>query len=65
MLVENGGFGSTGAAPIARKVLDAYLLDAEGKLKVPLPPGTLPLMPRSAPPRRAERSRRPSRADRD
>ena len=26
VLVENGGFGSTGAAPIARKVMDAWLL---------------------------------------
>jgi penicillin-binding protein 2 len=26
VLVENGGFGSAAAAPIARKVLDAYLL---------------------------------------
>jgi penicillin-binding protein 2 len=31
VLVENGGFGASAAAPIARKVLDAYLLgpDAE------------------------------------
>ena len=36
-LVENGGFGSTAAAPIVRKVMDAYLLDANGKLKEPLP----------------------------
>jgi len=48
VLVENGGYGSTGAAPIARKVLDAYLLDAEGKLKVPLPPGVHPLLPRGS-----------------
>jgi len=46
VLVENGGYGSTGAAPVARKVLDAYLLDADGKLKFPLPPGTHPLLPR-------------------
>jgi penicillin-binding protein 2 len=26
VLVENGGFGAAAAAPIARKVLDAYLL---------------------------------------
>jgi penicillin-binding protein 2 len=26
VLVENGGFGSSAAAPIARKVMDAYLL---------------------------------------
>ena len=49
VLVENGGYGSTGAAPIARKVLDAYLVDAEGKLKVPLPAGTPPLLPRASP----------------
>ncbi len=29
VLVENGGFGATAAAPIARKVLDAYLLGNE------------------------------------
>jgi penicillin-binding protein 2 len=29
VLVENGGFGATAAAPIARKVLDAYLLGTE------------------------------------
>ena len=29
VLVENGGFGAAAAAPIARKVLDAYLLDGE------------------------------------
>ena len=33
VLVENGGFGASAAAPIARKVLDAYLLGADGKLK--------------------------------
>jgi penicillin-binding protein 2 len=49
VLVENGGFGSTGAAPIARKVMDTYLLDASGKLKQPLPAGIAPLMPRSSP----------------
>jgi penicillin-binding protein 2 len=48
IIVENGGFGSAVAAPIARKVMDTYLLDATGKLKVPLPPGTVPLMPRSS-----------------
>jgi len=45
VLVENGGFGATGAAPIARKVLDTYLLDASGKLKVPLPPGVTSVTP--------------------
>ncbi len=48
VLVENGGYGSTGAAPIARKVLDAYLVTDDGKLKYPLPPGTPPLLPRSS-----------------
>jgi penicillin-binding protein 2 len=50
VLVENGGFGSTGAAPIARRVLDTYLLDASGQLKVPLPSGTRMLTPRAATP---------------
>jgi penicillin-binding protein 2 len=33
VLAENAGFGSGTAAPIARTVLDAYLLGADGKLK--------------------------------
>jgi penicillin-binding protein 2 len=33
VLQENGGAGASAAAPIARKVLDAYLLGADGKLK--------------------------------
>ena len=41
VLVENSGFGSSNAAPVARKVLDAYLLDAEGKLQ-PAPPRAAP-----------------------
>jgi penicillin-binding protein 2 len=36
VLVENGGFGASAAAPIARKVMDTYLLDADGKLKAAL-----------------------------
>ncbi len=48
VLAENAGFGSMSAAPIARKVMDAYLLDADGKLK-PAPPGTM-LAPRSSKP---------------
>jgi penicillin-binding protein 2 len=36
VLVENGGFGATAAAPIARKVLDAFLL--EGEVPVPAEP---------------------------
>jgi len=35
VLQENGGAGASAAAPIARKVLDAYLLDADGKVKPP------------------------------
>jgi len=45
VIVENGGFGSSLASPIARQVMDTYLLDANGQLKVPLPPGTVPLTP--------------------
>jgi penicillin-binding protein 2 len=39
VLVENGGFGAAAAAPIARKVLDAYLLapDAAADPKKPPP----------------------------
>jgi penicillin-binding protein 2 len=33
VLQENGGAGASAAAPIARKVLDAYLLGADGKVK--------------------------------
>jgi penicillin-binding protein 2 len=45
VIVENGGFGSALASPIARNVMDTFLLDANGQLKVPLPPGTVPLTP--------------------
>ncbi|HET9863601.1 MAG TPA: penicillin-binding protein 2 [Steroidobacteraceae bacterium] len=45
VIVENGGFGASVASPIARSVMDTYLLDANGQLKVPLPPGTVPLTP--------------------
>jgi penicillin-binding protein 2 len=45
VIVENGGFGSALASPIARQVMDTYLLDANGQLKVPLPPGTVALTP--------------------
>ncbi len=33
VLVENAGFGAEEAAPLARKVLDTYLLGPDGKLK--------------------------------
>jgi penicillin-binding protein 2 len=39
VLVENAGFGATNAAPIARKVLDAYLLGPDAAApKKPAPP---------------------------
>ena len=39
VLVENAGFGATNAAPIARKVLDAYLLGPDAATpKKPPPP---------------------------
>jgi penicillin-binding protein 2 len=43
VLVENGGFGAAAAAPIARKVIDAYLLgaDAPADPKKPTVPATL------------------------
>ncbi|MGB6451942.1 MAG: penicillin-binding protein 2 [Steroidobacteraceae bacterium] len=44
VLVENAGFGSDSAAPVARQVLDAYLLGPDGKLKPQFmpPAGTAP-----------------------
>lgn len=39
VLVEHAGWGSTGAAPVARKVMDAYLLGADGKLLPSAPRG--------------------------
>ena len=33
VLVENGGFGSAAAMPIAKRVLDAYLLDGQASTK--------------------------------
>lgn len=35
VLVENGGGGSSVAAPVARTILDAYLLDEAGNLRKP------------------------------
>jgi len=45
VLVENAGFGAGAAAPVARRVMDAYLLDASGKLK----PADAPPEPPPAP----------------
>jgi penicillin-binding protein 2 len=39
VIVEHAGFGSTGAAPLARKVMDAYLLGPDGKLLPAAPRG--------------------------
>ena len=51
VLVENAGFGAANAAPVARKVMDAYLLDAEGKLKAaPAAPAIAPAPPAPATP---------------
>lgn len=42
VIQENGGQGARAAAPIARKVLDAYLLGPDGKLKAAPGVGTPP-----------------------
>jgi penicillin-binding protein 2 len=39
VIVEHAGWGSTGAAPLARKVMDAYLLGSDGKLLPAAPRG--------------------------
>jgi penicillin-binding protein 2 len=55
VIVENGGWGASAAAPIARKVLDAYLLGDDGKLKPSgaigrsILPTTKPVEPPQAP----------------
>jgi penicillin-binding protein 2 len=36
VLVENGGFGAQAAAPIARQVLDYYLLGKKPKVPAPV-----------------------------
>jgi penicillin-binding protein 2 len=47
VLEENGGWGASAAAPIARKVLDAYLLGPDGKPKpADSSPGAPPAQPR-------------------
>jgi penicillin-binding protein 2 len=50
VLVENVGFGSMYAAPVARKVLDAYLLGPDGKLKPPTLEAAAPSLPAQAAP---------------
>jgi len=54
VLVENGGFGAAASAPIARKIMDAYLLPrlkkaeaapATSQATQPSPPDTKPAVP--------------------
>jgi penicillin-binding protein 2 len=45
VLQENGGAGASAAAPIARKVLDSYLLGPDGKLKAVEAPTRSPPAP--------------------
>jgi penicillin-binding protein 2 len=45
VLVENAGFGAGNAAPVARKMLDAYLLGPDGKLKPSMAAPAVPLQP--------------------
>jgi penicillin-binding protein 2 len=59
VLVENSGFGSQNAAPVARKVIDTYLLDADGKLK---PSATPPPQPESTPESRPDTTPKPIQA---
>jgi penicillin-binding protein 2 len=59
VLVENVGFGGENAAPVARQVLDAYLLGDDGKLKPEFEPSAaaravLEAAPPAAPDARAE-----------
>jgi penicillin-binding protein 2 len=42
VLAENAGFGATTSSPIARKVIDAYLLGSDGKVKPSMLPGVKP-----------------------
>jgi penicillin-binding protein 2 len=39
VLVENAGFGAGNAGPVARKVIDAYLLGPDGNVKPSMLPG--------------------------
>jgi penicillin-binding protein 2 len=45
VLVENAGFGAGNAAPIARKVIDAYLLGEDGKVKPTFSSPSIPAQP--------------------
>ena len=50
VLVENAGFGASNAAPVARKMLDAYLLGPDGKPKPPTLEAAVPSLPAPAAP---------------
>jgi penicillin-binding protein 2 len=53
VLVENAGFGASNAGPVARKVIDAYLLGPDGNVKPSMLPGAHPInepAPIKAPP---------------
>ncbi len=54
VLAENAGFGSSTSAPIARAVLDAYLLGEDGKLKPAFAPSpaAMALLQSDSPPSR-------------
>jgi len=54
VIEENGGAGASAAAPIARKVLDSYLLGPDGKLKPADTPEDVAPIP--APPTPTERT---------
>ena len=45
VLVENAGFGAGNAGPVARKVIDAYLLGPDGNVKPSMLPGARPTEP--------------------
>ncbi len=49
VIVENGGWGAQAAAPAARKVLDAYLVGDDGKLRPPDPQDVSPTIPEPSP----------------
>lgn len=46
VLVENGGSGGSSAGPVARAVMDAWLINSAGELEVPPPavPGAVPAL---------------------
>ncbi|HXC60259.1 MAG TPA: penicillin-binding protein 2 [Steroidobacteraceae bacterium] len=59
VLVENGGFGAAASAPIARKIMDAYLLP---RLKKP-DAAAAPVEPAAAPAARQARDEKPAAAE--